>query len=184
MAIRSIHHPAFSTNDMKKTISFWCGILGFKPVLTFHADGSKQYFFSINESQFITFFEWKNIPLPPKRRHGVAPDQFLSFDHISFCVEQKEELLHYQDLLESNHYPVSDIIDHGFVHSIYSYDPNNIPVEILFAVGHVNLIANPIWNDEDTNIPEITKLMKENEFQKTEHPYEVIPGMGHDLFKK
>ncbi|MDP1329345.1 hypothetical protein Q6280_27555, partial [Klebsiella pneumoniae] len=38
-------------------------------------------------------------------------------------------------------------IDHGFIHSLYSFDPNNIPIEFSAPVAGVDLDRRPRMRD-------------------------------------
>ena len=38
---------------------------------------------------------------------------------------------------------VSEVIDHGFIHSVYSFDPNGIPIEFSSSVPGVNVRERP-----------------------------------------
>jgi hypothetical protein len=35
------------------------------------------------------------------------------------------------------------VVDHGFIQSLYAFDPNNIPIEFSWAVPGVDLRARP-----------------------------------------
>ncbi len=43
---------------------------------------------------------------------------------------------------------VSEIIDHGFIHSIYSFDPNNIPIEFSAPVEKLDIRRSPRMADK------------------------------------
>lgn len=58
----------------------------------------------------------------------------LIFDHVSFGVETEDELWELKDRLDAAGFYVSEGVDHGFIHSIYSFDPNGIPVEFSASV--------------------------------------------------
>lgn len=38
---------------------------------------------------------------------------------------------------------MSEVIDHGFIHSIYTFDPNNLPIEFSSPVAGVDLSRHP-----------------------------------------
>jgi hypothetical protein len=50
------------------------------------------------------------------------------FDHVSFGVETEEDLWELKEKLYAAGFEVSDVIDHGFIHSIYSFDSNGSPL--------------------------------------------------------
>src|SRR4030042_1313322 len=52
-----------------------------------------------------------------------------------------------KDRLEAAGFHVSDVIDHGFIHSIYSFDPNGIPIEFSHNVEGIDVRRNPSMRD-------------------------------------
>ena len=44
---------------------------------------------------------------------------------------------------------VSEVVDHGFIHSLYSFDPNNIAVEFSVPVAGVDIRKNPVMADTE-----------------------------------
>ena len=71
----------------------------------------------------------------------------FSFDHVSFEVESDADLWELKDKLEASDIWVSEVIDHGFIHSIYSFDPNNIAIEFSAPVMGVNIRNHPVNMD-------------------------------------
>ena len=43
---------------------------------------------------------------------------------------------------------VSEVINHGFIHSIYTFDPNNIPIEFSAPVPDVDIRKHPKLKDK------------------------------------
>jgi catechol 2,3-dioxygenase-like lactoylglutathione lyase family enzyme len=144
-----IHHNAFITSDMESTIRYWRDLLGFRLSLTMEAPGSggRQYFFSLNDTTFVSFFEWPQSEKVKPRRPGSKPDGAALFDHLSLGVKSMEDLLDLQELLINAQLAVSDIVDHGFVLSVYSYDPNGISVEFSFVKPEKSPHRNPLFTD-------------------------------------
>ena len=73
---------------------------------------------------------------------------------MSFGVESEEDLWDLKDKIEAAGFGVSNVIDHGFIHSIYSFDPNGIPIEFSVNVPGRNVRENPVI--VDFNPSEIT----------------------------
>ena len=44
---------------------------------------------------------------------------------------------------------MSEVVDHGFIHSIYAFDPNGIPIEFSHNVPEVDIRKNPAMVDHD-----------------------------------
>jgi hypothetical protein len=105
-----------------------------------------------------------------------------------FGVETEEDLWALKDRLEAAGFPVSDVVDHGFIHSIYAHDPNGIPIEFSHNVEGVDVRKKPqlrdkapskialegaepvsgTWPGVDTPTPESERV--------------VYPGAGSELF--
>lgn len=144
-----LHHLAFITNDMEKTVRFWRDLLGMRLVYAYGEDGYRQYFFEVSEGNMISFFEWPGAEGIPYRRHGQPEAGPRIFDHISIGVENEDRLWELSDLLVSADFPASDVVDHGCFLSIYSYDPNGIPIEFSMPMKEVDLGRNPVLRDRE-----------------------------------
>lgn len=149
MNYTGIHHLALITDDMDKTIRFWRDLLGMK-MLAATGDGrSRQYYFEICENSIISFFEWPKAVNPEKKLHGEPTKKPLGFDHVALGVENDEALEQMKTLLESAGFWVSPVVDHGFIHSIYCFDPNNIPIEFTTDVKGQSLREIPRMSDRN-----------------------------------
>jgi catechol 2,3-dioxygenase-like lactoylglutathione lyase family enzyme len=140
---KGIHHLAMATRDMNKTIRFWRDLLGMRMVAGLGKRGYKLYFFEIAPQNFIVFFEWPEVEPVPEKDHGYPVSGPLVFDHVSFGVENDGTLWELRDKIEAAGFWVSDMIDHGIIHSIYCFDPNGIPIEFTAAVEGVDIGKNP-----------------------------------------
>ena len=138
-----INHLAMVTGDMDGTIRFWRDLLGMRLVAGLGSKGYRHYFFEISDRDMIAFFEWPDVKKIPERDHGVPIKGPVAFDHIAFGVEDDDDLWELKDRLEMAGFWVSEVIDHGFIHSIYTFDPNHIPIEFSAPVAGVNLRRQP-----------------------------------------
>ncbi|MGC9196744.1 MAG: VOC family protein [Syntrophobacteraceae bacterium] len=149
--LKGIHHLAMATRDMEKTIRFWRDLLGMRLVGGLGKRGYKLYFFEISPQNYIVFFEWPEVEPVEEKDHGVPVSGPMVFDHVSFCVEDLESLRALKRTLEAAGFWVSDIIDHGIIYSIYSFDPNGIPIEFSVPVSGADLGVFPALVDTDPN---------------------------------
>jgi catechol 2,3-dioxygenase-like lactoylglutathione lyase family enzyme len=183
-----VNHLAMATGDMDRTIRFWRDLLGMRLVAGLGQPGYRHYFFQISEADLIAFFEWPGVKHVVEKEHGRPVSGLFIFDHVSFGVETEDDLWALKDRLEAAGFPVSDVIDHGFIHSIYAYDPNGIPIEFSHDVEGVDVRKKPqmrdrapsritlegaepqsgIWPKVITPIPESERM--------------VYPGAGSELF--
>lgn len=146
-----INHLAMVTNDMGATIRFWRDLLGMRLVAGLGRPGYRHYFFEISSQDMISFFEWPGAQPIAEKDHGVPVKGPVAFDHVAIGVENDEDLWRIKARLEAADIWVSEAIDHGFIHSIYSFDPNNIPIEFSAPVAVVDLRRNPQMRDRGTH---------------------------------
>lgn len=138
-----IHHLAMVTRDMDATIRFWRDLLGMRLVAGLGRPGYRHYFFEISATDMLAFFEWPEVEPVEEKDHGYPVKGPFVFDHISFGVETEEALWVLKGRLEAADFWVSEVIDHGFIHSIYAFDPNGIPIEFSCAAREVDLRQTP-----------------------------------------
>ena len=147
MKFNGINHLAMATGDMDATIRFWRDLLGMRLVGGLGEPGFRHYFFEISKTDLLAFFEWPDVqPVKPKT-HGRPVKGPFVFDHISFGVDSSDELWELKDTLAAAGFEPSDVIDHGFIHSIYAYDPNGIPIEFSWTVEGRNIHDEPVMGD-------------------------------------
>lgn len=142
-----VNHLAMVTGDMDRTIRFWRDLLGMRLVAGLGRFGYRHYFFELSDTDLVAFFEWPGVKAMPEKDHGEPVDGPFIFDHVSFGVETEDELWTLKDQLEAAGFDVSNVIDHGFIHSIYSFDPNGIPIEFSVGVPGRDVRQNPIIVD-------------------------------------
>ncbi len=133
-----INHLAMATRDMDSTIRFWRDILGMRLILGLGKPGYRHYFFEISPHDTIAFFEWSDVEPIEEKDHGYPVKGPFAFDHISIGVSERETLWRLKALLDTADYWTSEIIDHGFILSLYSYDPNGIAIEFSYVVEEFN----------------------------------------------
>lgn len=127
---RGVNHLALVTNDMDATVRFYHGVLGARLVATIGHPQFRHYFFEIGSKNTVAFFEYTDSPATPFAKPAGIPDARASqFDHLSLDVEDEEALHALQRRLKAAHCEVTDVVDHGFIRSIYFTDPNGIALE-------------------------------------------------------
>lgn len=141
-----VNHIALATNHMEKTIRFYRDLLGFRLAAAMGEPGFRHYFFEIDDKNAVAFFEWPDVEEVPRKPHGMPVVGPFHFDHLAFGVDSSEDLWLIKDRLEAAGFEVSDAIDHGICHSIYTWDPNGIPIE--FAFNYRKRPAGVIVNDK------------------------------------
>ena len=183
-----INHLAMATGDMDATILFWRDLLGMRMVAGLGGPGYRHYFFEISDKDMIAFFEWPGLRPVQEKEHGRPVTGPFVFDHVSFGVERKETLWEIMERLDGAGFWVSEVIYHGFILSIYSFDPNGIPIEFSWNVEGVDIRKEPKMADASPSEialegpgprpakwPEKGKLTPERDWK-------VYPGAGSELF--
>jgi catechol 2,3-dioxygenase-like lactoylglutathione lyase family enzyme len=150
-----VNHLAMATGDMDRTIRFWRDLLGMRLVAGLGRAGYRHYFFEISENDLIAFFEWSDVEPIPEKDHGRPVKGPFAFDHVSIGVETEDDLWALKDKLAAAGFWVSEVIDHGFIHSIYAFDPNGIPIEFSHNVEGIDVRKNPQMADLEPS--EITR---------------------------
>jgi catechol 2,3-dioxygenase-like lactoylglutathione lyase family enzyme len=143
-----INHLAMVTKDMAATIRFWRDLLGMRLVAGLGRPGYRHYFFEISVHDMIAFFEWPDVEKIPEKDHGVPVKGPFAFDHVAIEVESNDDLWELKERFEAADIWVSEIIDHGFIHSVYAFDPNNIAIEFSAPVEGVDIRKNPKMKDK------------------------------------
>ena len=183
-----VNHLAIATGDMDKTIRFWRDLLGMRLVAGLGRPGYGHYFFELSDTDLVAFFEWSDVKSVPKKDHGRPVRGPFIFDHVSFGVETEDELWELKDRLEVAGFEVSDVIDHGFIHSVYSFDPNGIPIEFSVNVAGRDVRKSPTIVDADpSNITLEGPEQLLDKWPKVSRPTPsssrvVYPGAGSELF--
>ncbi len=146
-SFNGINHLALVTCDMDMTVRYWRDLLGLRLVAGLGNERFRHYFFALSETDMVAFFEWPGVKPFPRKDHGVPFQGPLAFDHVSFGVDSEDDLWELKDKIEAAGFWVSEIIDHGFIHSIYTFDPNDIPIEFSVNVPEVDVRRRPKMKD-------------------------------------
>ena len=147
MRYTGINHLAMATADMDATIRFWRDLLGLRLVAGLGRPGYRHYFLEISPTDMLAFFEWPSVEPIAAKDHGVPVKGPFAFDHVSIGVRDRNDLWDVKDRLEAAGFWVSEVIDHGFIFSVYSFDPNNIAIEFSCPVPGVDISSHPIMAD-------------------------------------
>ncbi len=149
VSYRGLNHVALVTGDMDRTILFWRDLLGLRLVAGTGKKGYRQYFFELSEGHYISFFEWKGAQPIEEKDPGFAQKGPIAFDHICLEVTEEEMLWELKARLEAQDIWVTEVLDHGFIISFFTFDPNGICVEVSFSKG--TLSDEPRMVDPDAS---------------------------------
>ncbi len=94
-----------------------------------------------------------------------------------------------KDKLEAAGVWASEVVDHGFILSLYSFDPNNIPVEFSYNVKDIDLGSNPVFAEKQPSPVALEGSEPQSEKwppvtdPTPEEEKRVYPGAGKELFE-
>lgn len=133
--IRGIHHLALVTGSLDLTLRFWRDLIGLQVRCRVGAPGYRQYFLDAGGRTLLAFFEWTGAEPLPEKDHGVPKRGPIVFDHVAFELGDEADLFALRERIGAAGFWVSEAMDQGFVRSIYTFDPNGVPVEFSVAVA-------------------------------------------------
>ena len=183
-----VNHLALATRDMDSTIRFWRDLIGLRLIAGLGKPGYRQYFFEISPHDMLVFFEWPDVQPVEEKEHGRPAKGPFVFDHVSLGVNGEDDLWELKDRLAAADIWVSEVINHGFIHSIYSYDPNGIPVEFSHHVRGTDVRSEPLMADRSPSAiaqegPEPRPDAWPGVADPTpRHERKVYPGAGSELY--
>ncbi|RJO74538.1 MAG: VOC family protein [Myxococcales bacterium] len=188
MAYTGFNHLAMVTGDMEGTVRYWRDLIGLRLVAAIGQPGYRHYFFEITPGDRLAFFEWPGVVPAPDKDHGRPVKGPVVFDHVAIGVDGPETLWALRDRLLAAGFWVSEAVDHGFIHSIYSFDPNGLPVEFSYDVPERDVGKSPMLAD-----PELVAAAKEGpepqpgkwpavKFPTPLKARRVYPGAGSEIF--
>ena len=158
---KNIHHQAFLCRDAEQTRWFYEDIMGFKLVAALDFESSPgsgepleymHLFFEMGNGDHVAFFDIPDEVNEEKFNYKNGFDQ-----HIAFEVDTLEELNSWKQYLNKEIGWVSDPIDHGFVHSIYFYDPNGLALEITCRDKKYDQIMEKDGDEAHKNLEQWTE---------------------------
>jgi catechol 2,3-dioxygenase-like lactoylglutathione lyase family enzyme len=169
---RGINHLALVTSDMDATVRFYHGVLGARLVATIGTPGFQHYFFELGAANTIAFFEYRDAELQRFAKPAGVPDPRASqFDHVSFELPDEQALEELRARLKEHGCEVTDVVDHGFVRSVYFTDPDGIALEasfwVLDATAHdTDYTDDRLFSDADP-VPAVRELVEEGALRST-----------------
>lgn len=169
---RGINHLALVTPDMDATVRFYDGVLGARLVATIGTPDFRHYFFEFGPQNTVAFFEYRRLAVPTFVKPAGIPDSRApQFDHLSFNLPDEEALLDLRDRLKAADCEVTDVVDHGFIRSIYFNDPNGIALEaswwVLDATGRPADFGDERLFADDDPVDAVIELRTAGTFSHT-----------------
>lgn len=133
-SIEKLHHYAYRCRDAEETRAFYEDLLGLPLAHVLQADNVPStgehspylhLFFAMGDGSYIAFFDLGDGT-------ATTPDPGTPrwVNHLALEVEGEDALNAAKARLEEAGVDVLGVTDHGFVKSIYFFDPNDIRLEL------------------------------------------------------
>jgi catechol 2,3-dioxygenase-like lactoylglutathione lyase family enzyme len=183
-----IHHLALVTGSLDRTIRYWRDLVGLEMRARLGAPGYRQYFFAAGGTTLLAFFEWPGAEAVPEKDHGAPQRGPLVFDHVALELGGDDELFELKDRIAAAGFWVSEAMDQGFVRSIYSFDPNGVPVEFSVSAGERDFRETPLLVDREPGAVAVEGAGPQpGVWPAVEHPTppeerRAYPGAGSEYF--
>lgn len=184
---RGVHHLALITADMDATVRFWHGVLDAQLVTTLATPSFRHYFFEVAPGNTVAFFEYRDVEIDSfSKPAGVPYPQASQFDHLSMHLADEDALLRLRDRLKEHSCEVTDVVDHGFLRSIYFNDNNGIALEAswwtLDPTGRdTDLSDERLFADRDP-VPAVRELRERGELDHTVSTH-LVDEITRDIYR-
>ncbi len=132
--IRGLHHFAWRCRNAEETRHFYEDLLGLPLVHVIHADKVPStgelspyvhLFFRLGDGSNIAFFD-----LGDETAAAPSPNTPAWVNHFAMELDTREEVVAARARLIAAGVEVIGVTDHGFVESIYFFDPNGLRLEL------------------------------------------------------
>ncbi len=139
---RRLHHFAWRCRDAEETRHFYEDVLGLPLVHVIRAETVPStgehspyvhLFFRMADGSCIAFFD-----LGDGQAAAPSPNTPAWVNHFAMELETREELLAMRERLQHAGIEVVGVTDHGFVESIYFFDPNGLRLEYTIRTSKPN----------------------------------------------
>lgn len=135
-AVLGAHHVAFRCRDAEETRRFYEDVLGMRlaAAFAFETDPSgaprpyMHFFFEMSDGRYLAFFD---VPHTAEDQMFEGKDG-MEAGHYAMEVKDREALANLKARLDTAGVANFGMIDHGFVHSLYCWDPNGLSLEFTF----------------------------------------------------
>ncbi|WP_417621192.1 VOC family protein [Parasphingorhabdus sp.] len=152
--LNGMYHFAYPCRDAEETRHFYEDILGLPLVNcmlseTVPSTGENQpyvhFFFEMGDGSYIAFFDLGGNELPEPSPN--TPDWV---QHFAIETDSVESVRAMQQRLAEYGVKTTPLVDHGFVRSIYFFDPNGLRLEIAARTEEPGFLAKAASEAHET----------------------------------
>jgi len=166
----NVHHAAYRCRDAEQTRWFYEEVLGLPlaAAMVFdHISGSNDkrdymhLFFQLGDGNFLAFFD------DPDTASAENFERKDSFDvHIALEAASYDQMLAWQARINAAGKSCLGPVDHGFVQSVYMYDPNGLQVEITCKSADYEAILAEDGAQVEDQMQRWTEMTRERKLAK------------------
>lgn len=151
-----IGHVHLKVADVKRSLDFYCGLLGFQVTTTYGEDAAFISAGSYHHHIGLNMWFSKGSPPPPARSPGLF--------HTAILYPERKDLARIFQRLREAEYPITGASDHGVSEAIYLNDPDENGVELYWDKPRTEWPKKPDGSLEMyTRRLDISDLLKELE---------------------
>jgi len=132
--LNGLYHFAYPCRDAEETRHFYEDVLGLPLVNCMLSDrvpstGEEKpyvhFFFAMGDGSYIAFFDLGDNEMPQP-----SPNTPGWVQHFAIETGSVDNVLAMREHLVANGVEVTGLVDHGFVKSVYFFDPNGLRLEV------------------------------------------------------
>lgn len=167
-----LNHLALVTTDMDATVRFWHEVLGAEIVATVATPDFKHYFFRVGEAQTIAFFQYLHADVATFAKPAGVPYEHASqFDHLSLGLPSEQALEDLRARLQAYGCEVTEVVDHGFIRSVYFSDPTGIALEASWWTTDLDAVGDDAVDrfGDDDPVPALRELIEHGRIAQVPH---------------
>jgi catechol 2,3-dioxygenase len=130
-----IGHVHLKVSDIKQSLNFYCGLLGFELVTTYGSDAA--FISAGGYHHHIGLNTWHS------RGHGPAPEQNTGLYHVAILYPGRRDLAMIYKRLKKENYRLTGSADHGVSEALYLNDPDRNGLELYWDRPREEWPVNP-----------------------------------------
>ncbi|MCM8732264.1 VOC family protein [Hephaestia sp. GCM10023244] len=152
--LNGLYHFAYPCRDAEETRHFYEDILGLPLVNCMMSEhvpstGEEQpyvhFFFALGDGSYIAFFD-----LGGNEKPAPSPNTPDWVQHFAIETNSVDDVEAMRVRLASHGVKTTPLVDHGFVRSIYFFDPNGLRLEIAARTEEPGFLAQAAADAHDT----------------------------------
>lgn len=130
-----IGHVHLKVSDIRRSLDFYCGLLGFELITTYGSDAA--FISAGGYHHHIGLNTWQS------KGHGPAPSQHTGLFHVAIVYPTRKDLAKIYDRLRQGNIRLTGSADHGVSEALYLNDPDRNGLELYWDRPREEWPANP-----------------------------------------